>query len=406
MEWIDRDASALVRELAAQRPVLLVTGARQTGKTSLLQHLFPKHHYVSLDLPITAAEADESGEDFLNRHPAPLILDEVQFAPRLLHHVKARVDADRKASGQYLITGSQNFSVMAGVTETLAGRVSLLHLHSLSLNELERGTGLKAEGPQLLDWMLAGGYPEIHTRALTPARFYGDYVATYLQRDVRQVLEVRNLRDFERFLRLLALRSGQQLVLNTFASELGINPATVKSWLSVLEASQIVYLLQPYFRNLGKRLVKTPKVYFMDTGLLCFLAGIQSTTALAQSSMLGHIFETLALGQYIRSRHNRGLDANIYFYRDHAGHEVDFVVPEGEALHLIECKWAEQPNLVQPGFTELEKIMKPKHILSKTIITQGRTRRRFRSQGVTLSSCVDIEKALETPTAKSVAGES
>lgn len=388
MDWINRDAGLLVKQTALQRPVLLLTGCRQTGKTSLLQNLFPQHSYASLDLPIMAAEAEESGEEFLNRHPTPIIIDEIQFAPKLLRHVKARVDADRKAMGRFLITGSQNFSVMRGVTESLAGRVAILHLHSLSLSELEAGTGRKAEGKQLLEWILAGGYPEVHAHGLTPSRFYSDYVATYLQRDVRQLLEVRNLRDFERFLRLLALRSGQQFVVSSFASDLGISPDTVKSWLSVLEASQIIYLLQPYFRNLGKRLVKTPKVYFMDTGLLCFLAGIQSVTALQQSGMLGAIFETLTLGQYIRSRHNRGLDATVYFYRDHAGHEVDFVVPEGEALHLIECKWSEQPDMRQPGFVELEKLLGPKNILSRTIINQGRTKRTFRSQGVKLASAV------------------
>jgi hypothetical protein len=390
MDWINREAGPLVKQTASQRPVLLLTGCRQTGKTSLLQHLFPQHSYASLDLPIMAAEAEESGEEFLDRHPAPIIIDEIQFAPKLLRHVKARVDADRKAMGRFLITGSQNFSVMQGVTESLAGRVAVMHLHSLSLSELEAGTGKKAEGKQLLEWILAGGYPEVHAHRLTPSRFYSDYVATYLQRDVRQLLEVRNLRDFERFLRLLALRSGQQFVVSSFASDLGISPDTVKSWLSVLEASQIIYMLQPYFRNLGKRLVKTPKIYFMDTGLLCFLAGIQSVEALQQSGMLGAIFETLTLGQYIRSRHNRGLDATIYFYRDHAGHEVDFVVPEGEALHLIECKWSEQPDLRQPGFAELEKLLGPEGILSKTIVNQGRTKRTFRSQGVALASCVNI----------------
>ena len=392
MDWIEREAGPLIKATAAQRPVLLLTGCRQTGKTSLLQNLFPKHQYASLDLPMMAAEADESGEEFLDRHPAPVILDEIQFAPKLLRHVKARVDADRKKMGRYLITGSQNFSVMQGVTESLAGRVAIMHLHSLSLSELEDGTDTKAAGKQLLDWMLAGGYPEVHAHGLAPARFYSDYVATYLQRDVRQLLEVRNLRDFERFLRLLALRSGQQFVVSSFASDLGISPDTVKSWLSALEASQIIYILQPYFRNLGKRLVKTPKVYFMDTGMMCFLAGIQTVEALRQSTLLGQVFETLTLGQYIRARHNRGLDATVYFYRDHAGHEVDFVVPEGEGLHLIECKWNEQPDLRQSGFAELEKLLGPAGILSKTIINQGRTKRRFRSQGVTLSSCVDVGK--------------
>lgn len=389
--WIERQIAPRLRALARERPVVVLTGPRQTGKTSLLRRLFPRHAYASLDLPLEAAEAGESGEVFLERHRAPLIVDEIQYAPNLLRHIKARVDAERARPGRYLVTGSQKFGLMQGVTESLAGRAAVVTLHSLSLAELERWSGERAEGERLLQWCCAGGYPELHARGLDPARFYADYVATYLERDVRQVLEVRNLRDFERFLRLLALRSGQLLSLAAVAADVGVSPNTAKSWLAVLEASNVVYLLEPYYRNLGKRIVKSPKLYFLDSGLLCFLAGLRGPRELRASGLLGAVFETLALGQWLRARANRGLDPDIYYYRDHQGHEVDFVVPVGEKLHLIECKWSESAAQLPSGFAEIERLVGARGILSRTLVTPARTRRVLRGGTLRLSSCVEIE---------------
>ena len=311
-----------------------------------------------------------------------------------LRHLKRAIDARRDESGLFLLTGSQKFPLMQGVTESLAGRVAVLQLHSLSLKELERFSGKQAEGDQLIQWMLQGGYPEVHSRSLDAEQFYSDYVATYLERDVRQLLNVRSLRDFNRFLRLAASRTGQLLSLSSFSGDLGLSPNTIKSWLSVLEASNVIVLLEPYYRNLGKRIVKTPKLYFLDTGLACFLAGIRNVKALRDSTMLGAMFETLALGQMMRAYANAGRVADIYFYRDHYGNEIDFLIPEGEKLRLFECKWLE----IAPGrinaFDEIAKLAGDANIASRSLITPVRRPRFLRDRGLRMQDCVDFSPLL------------
>jgi predicted AAA+ superfamily ATPase len=388
--WIEREIEHTLVHLGQQRPVVLLTGARQTGKTSLLKKLFPSYGYVSLDLPRLAEEAEESGSLFLEKYPPPTIIDEIQYAPQLFRYLKHTIDLRRQETGLYFLTGSQKFSLMQGVSESLAGRVAVVELSSLSLQELEQASGKRAEGEQLLRWILAGGYPEVQAQSLDPERFFADYLVTYLERDVRQALQVRNLRDFDRFMRLVAGRTGQLLSMNSVASDIGVTPSTVKSWLSVLEASNIILLLEPYYQNLGKRIVKTPKLYFLDTGLACFLAGIHTVEALRQSSLLGALFETLALGQIVRAYANQGRRPVLYFYRDHEGHEVDFVIPVGEKLKLLECKWAETPTLQTKGFSEMEKRLGPDRILGKTILTPIRGRRTIARQDVAIQDCVDL----------------
>lgn len=387
--WINREISSVLPELHASKPVLLITGARQTGKTSLCQEIFPQHSYVSLDLPRIAEEADESGEAFLANYGEPLIIDEVQYAPKLFRYLKHAVDTKRNANGRYILTGSQKFSLMSQVSESLAGRVSIVELHTLSLSELERSSNKRIEGSQLQQGMFLGGFPELHASDIKPHRFFGDYVATYLERDVRQAIRVQNLRDFDRFMRMVAIRTGQLLSMNSLAADLGVSPSTIKSWLSVLEASQIICLLEPYYNNPGKRIVKTPKLYFLDTGLACFLAGLRSDEDLRSSALLGPMFETLVLGQIIRWHTNRGLRPQVYFYRDHYGLEVDFVLPVGEKLKLYECKWAETPNKVTKAFSEMTKIFGEENILTKSIITPVRGSRRAQD-GIIIEDCVDL----------------
>lgn len=392
--WIYRTIEVTLTKLAQQRPVVLLTGARQAGKTSLLQHLFPTYRYVSLDLPRLAEEAEESGSLFLEKYPPPVIIDEVQYAPQLFRYLKHQVDTRRADTGLYLLTGSQKFALMEGVSDSLAGRVAVVELHSLSLHELEQASGRIADGDQLLQWMLAGGYPELHTRQLDPERFFSDYLVTYLERDVRQVLQVRSLRDFDRFLRAVAVRTGQLLSMNSLASDIGVATNTVKSWLSVLEASNVIMLLEPYYRNVSKRMVKTPKLYFLDTGLACFLAGIHSVDALRQSTLLGALFETLALGQLIRTYTNHARRPSIYFYRDHEGHEVDFVIPVGETLALFECKWAETPAAQTKGFSAVEKVFGSNNIRARTILTPVRGDRTLGDPQVTIHDCVALAEIL------------
>jgi uncharacterized protein len=385
--WIPREIAGHLQDAASQRPALLLTGSRQSGKTSLIERTFPSYRYVSLDLPSVAEEA-ESGEGFLARHPPPVILDEVQYAPGLFRYLKHAIDQRRDQPGQFLLTGSQKFALMQGVSESLAGRVAIVELHSLSLAELERWSGTQAGGETFWQWTFAGGYPELHAAGLPPGRFYSDYVTTYLERDVRQVLNVRNLRDFDRFLRLCAIRTGQLLSMNSMASDIGVSPNTVRSWLSVLEASGIIVLLEPYYRNLGKRMVKTPKLYFLDTGLACFLAGFRTLDDLRGSALLGAFFETQVLAQIVRWYSNRGLQPTVYFFRDHHGNEVDFVIPVGERLKLMEAKLSETPDLQPGGFQEVERALPPGGVVSRTVITPRRGTRTV--GGTTVADCVDL----------------
>ncbi len=390
--WIERTLSPAMKLALKERPAVLLTGARQTGKTSLCRHLFPDFKFVSLDLPRLAEEAEHSGESFLERYPSPLIIDEVQYAPKLFRYLKKAIDERRKERGLFVLTGSQKFALMEKVSESLAGRIAVLSLYSLSLEELEAATGKRAEGAQLLTWMFQGGYPEIYAEGLDIERFYSDYVATYLERDVRQVLQVKNLRDFNRFMRLAASRTGQLLSLNTFASDIGVSSNTINSWLSVLEASQIIYLLEPYYENKSKRLVKTPKLYFLDTGLVCFLAGFRESSDIAKSPMLGALFETLALGQIIRRFARQGREERVYFYRDHQGTEVDFVVPVGNQLKLYECKYSEDPAPVK-AFQRLQNLFGEKRIFSQSVITPNRGCRKGR-EGGWVEDCVGLKSLL------------
>lgn len=391
--WIEREFIPALKQISGQRPVVLLTGCRQSGKTSLLEQAFPKHRYVSLDLPLEAERAESAGEAFLADHAAPVIIDEIQYAPKLLRHIKHAVDRDRAAVGRYLLTGSQKLALMQGVSESLAGRVAVLELHSLSLREIQNAFSAPRDTDALLELIWKGGYPELHARQLDPKRFYADYVATYLERDVRQAINVRNLRDFDRFVRLCALRSGQLLNMNGLAGDAGVSPNTIRSWLSVLEASNVIHLLPPYFRNVGKRLVKAPKLYFLDTGLACHLAGLRSPNELKSSALVGAFFETLALGQLIRAHANRGLVAPLCYYRDHQGNEVDFLVPVGERAHLLECKWAQDPHIGR-GMRAVEHALGSGNVLSRSVISSHLGAPVMRD-GVALRSAIDFDWLLE-----------
>ncbi len=388
--WIPRELNAALVDAASTRSAVVLTGCRQAGKTSLLVKSFPEHTYVSLDIPMVAAEAEHSGGEFLRKYPPPIIVDEVQYAPNLLRHVKADIDIHRDKTGRFLITSSQDFSLMKGVTESLAGRSSVLTLHSVSSREYEAWSGRTLDRDAVVEWMLMGGYPELHSRGLDAERFYGDYLATYLERDVRSTLGVRSLRDFDRFMRLCAARTGQLVSYSSLATDLGVSPNTVKSWLSVLNASNIVFLLEPYFENLGRRIVKTPKLYFLDTGLCSYLLGARTSEDLLRSPMLGAIFETHVLGQIIRHFANQGRRREMYFYRDHHGREVDFLLPAAGRFELIECKWAESPGSTQRGFLELESLVGPDRIISQTIVTPDPGSRRA-SEKVTIADSVGLD---------------
>ncbi len=368
--WIEREISKQIQGLTKERPCVVLTGARQTGKSSLLQRLFPSYSYVTLDLPSHAVEARGDGERFLKKYPPPVIIDEIQYAPGLFSFLKIAIDQNRDLNGRYLLTGSQNFSLMEGVSETLSGRISLLQCHGLSLGEIAVCEGIK--GPQtedILRWILQGGYPEVHARGLSPTRFYADYLATYIERDVRNILNVKDLSLFNTFLRLLALRSGQVLNMNALSRESGVSAKSVKSWLSVLEASNIIYLLRPFYKNFGKRLLKSPKVYFLDTGLLCFLTGFTTSSALEASPLLGPFFETLVLGQFVKNFAVKAWPLDLYYFRDNYGLEVDFIIPEGHKVHLFECKWGAAAGHIPKNIAAFTALVGEENVASTHIIT-------------------------------------
>lgn len=348
--WIDRRLSEQVLAASRQFPALVVTGGRQTGKTTLLRHLFPDASFASLDLPSAAYQADERGEEFLRSFREPVILDEVQYAPGLFRHLKVAIDAQRTERGRFLMTGSQKFPLMQALSESLAGRCAVLELDTLASSEILTAVPRETRLTEEILWR--GGFPELwRDREIEPRLFYSSYVATYLERDVRLALRVGSLRDFERFLRACALRSGQLLNLTELARDVGIAGTTARDWLSVLEASSQVTLLEPYFNNPTRRLIKTPKLYFRDSGLLCFLLGLESPAALASSALAGAVWETFVLGQILRARAATGSAGQVFFWRDTHGVEVDFLIEQNGRVRLVEAKWAEtigDPRALKP----------------------------------------------------------
>jgi predicted AAA+ superfamily ATPase len=341
---------------------VVLTGARQTGKTSTLVRLFPNLGFVSLDLPSEAEQAEREPRDFLRRHPAPTIIDEVQYAPGLFRHLKVAVDASRMRSGQFLLTGSQKFTLMKSVSESLAGRADIVELETLSLAEIQ--TAL----PQIAleTAIIRGGFPELHSNPdIDHIAFYNSYLATYLERDVRSLANVGNLRDFERFLRACALRSANLLNKADLARDVGIAPSTANHWLSTLQASGQVVLLEPWFSNRTKSIVKSPKLYIADTGLLCALLNIRSEDALRQSPAAGAIWETFVFAQ-LRGRERRaGRAGSLFFWRDRT-REVDFVVDVGGRLELFESKWTELAT--ESDTVNLDFVRK---IIGKARVTSG-----------------------------------
>ncbi len=337
--WIKRTFENKLRNLAATRPAIVLTGPRQTGKTAILRRTFPQHNFVSLDLPTIADQAEQNPELFMQDHPAPLIIDEVQYAPKLFRYLKILIDKNRQQKGQLILTGSQKYQLMKEVTESLAGRVAVLEFDPLSyleLQDLDRDISLEA-------FMLKGGLPELYAENLDPFSFFQSYVASYLERDLRQLLNVGQLRDFERFLRGCALRSGQVLNKSDLAKDVGISPSTANQWLSALEAAGLVKLLEPWFSNQGKRMIKSPKIYLNDTGLLCFLLNIQSEAELRKSPLVGHIWETCVFMELRKRLNAIDRSKNLFFYRDRS-REVDFLYHQGGLFTLGEAKYTSNPS--------------------------------------------------------------
>ena len=349
--WIDRSLENQIRKACDSRPALLLTGARQTGKSSLLRHLYPDADYMTLDRVAIAEEAEMNPALFLNRFSGPVILDEIQYAPSLFRELKTRIDSNRQETGRWILTGSQRFELMKNVSESLAGRLRILPLETLSAQEL-RASGFFSSS-SIKDILWKGGYPELWaTDDLESGEFFEDYVQTYLERDLKELIQVSNLRDFRRLIQICATRVGQLLNYADLAKHVGVSSVTIKKWVGALETSGLIYLLPPFFANIGKRLVKAPKLYFADSGLLCHMLNLQGEAACLRSPMFGAIWENFVFSELIRTLPVKP-GRNLFFYRDQNGVEMDFVIEMGGRLILVEAKAAQRVDPRKLNFSKI-----------------------------------------------------
>lgn len=359
--YINRTLEKHIKQLSNQFKVILVTGARQVGKSTLLKHCDPERNYVTLDDYRAREMALNDPELFLQRYKAPLIIDEIQYAPSILSYIKIAVDnSDKK--GQYWLTGSQQFHMMKNVTESLAGRVAIVDLKGLSLKELDdleqvpfiptadnienmRKSSKYHDLTDIYQKIWRGSYPEVNTNTDTDwETFYKSYLRTYIERDIKDLNAVKNEMDFIKFLKVLAARTGQMLDYTDISKEVGVSSPTIKSWVSILVSSNIVYLLQPYFSNINKRIVKTPKIYFMDTGLCSYLTNWDNLQVLESGAMSGAIFETYVVSEIIKSYAHNIKEPNIYYYRDKDKREIDVIIERNGKLYPIEIKKSSNPD--------------------------------------------------------------
>jgi len=351
---IKRILATKLKALATQFPVVTVTGPRQSGKTTLVRAVFKDYDYLSLELPDQRNFALEDPRGFLGQFDGPVILDEVQRTPELFSYIQVIVDENSDQMGRFILTGSQNFLLLQSISQSLAGRCAVLNLLPFSFAELagRKPMSLKMLGKAvpknlkppkagLMETLFTGFYPRIHDKHLSPRNWLASYYQTYIERDVRNILNVGNIETFGKFVRLCAGRNGQLLNLSGLASDCGISHTTAKRWLSVLEASFIITLLRPHYQNFGKRLIKSPKLYFLDTGLLCYLLQVHSPEELFHRAERGAIFESFIVSEIYKNFTHRGEQPSLYFWRDAAGHEVDIIIDMGTELIPVETKSAQ-----------------------------------------------------------------
>jgi hypothetical protein len=334
MSAVKRTIESSIKYYAKKYPVLAVTGPRQSGKTTMLKTMFPKYTYISLENPDLREFATTDPNGFFEYYSGNLILDEVQQTPALFSYIQTLVDASGKM-GQFILSGSQNFHLMQHITQSLAGRVALFKLLPFDFTELQQAKLLPNDYEDIL---VKGSYPAIFDRALSSKVFYANYLQTYVEKDLKQLIDVRDLRQFRNFISLCAARSGQLVNLNSLGNECGISQPTAKAWLSVLESSYIVFLLQPYHVNFNKRIVKTPKLYFYDTGLLCHLLKITNPKSIQLHPLKGSLFENLIVAEAFKQNDHKYLHADFCFWRDASGNEVDLLVEHNDKLSIAEIK--------------------------------------------------------------------
>lgn len=354
MNVINRHIYKALREYQNKYPILALTGPRQSGKTTLLKQLFPDYRYVSLENPDARDFALKDPNGFLAEYNDQMIFDEVQRAPAIFSYLQTLVDSRPDRMGGFILSGSQNFHLMERITQSLAGRVALFKLFPLDIQEL-KDANLLAEDP--FEQLIHGFYPALYDRKISPGVFYSNYVQTYVNRDVTELLTVKDLRQFQNFLSLCAARAGQLLNLSALANEAGISQPTAKSWLSALESSYITFQLYPFHKNFSKRVVKTPKLYFYDTGLLAFLLKIKTRETLLTHPVKGALFENMIIAEFHKQMHHGYQNQSPWFWRDNHGDEVDLLLDQGLSLDVFEIK-ASETVLTEnfKGLTKFEQI--------------------------------------------------
>ncbi len=374
---IERTITAEFLLQLKEYPIVTLVGPRQSGKTTLVRGVLDDYQYVSLEDPENRMLATEDPKAFLRRYPGRTIFDEIQRTPDLLSYLQGIVDEEHE-NGRFVLTGSHQLELRAAVAQSLAGRTGLLHLLPLSIKELA-ASGTRFDSFD--SYIFHGFLPRVYDQQQRPRTAYANYFQTYVERDVRQLIQLKDAALFEKFLKLLAGRVGQVINYQSLSNEVGVSANTIKEWLSILEASFIVYKLPPYFENFGKRVVKTPKYYFMDVGLLAYLLDIEKSQQVIRDPLVGSLFENLVVIEALKYRYNRGESANLYFFRDSHGNEVDLLYRLGRDLVGIEIKSAATWNR---GFTRgLDRIVKAKVPLSHKLVV-------YTGEAISLSSGVEV----------------
>jgi uncharacterized protein len=378
--YYKREITSKIKKMVKTFPALIITGARQTGKTTLIKNIFPNHNYVSLDLPSNADMAEHDPDSFFSNYPPPLIIDEAHYAPNLFRQLKVLIDKDKTKKGQFIVSGSQNFLLMENVVESLAGRIAVCELDTFSSKEiLENNKNVIDTDSKnnIIKLLLRGTFPELWENIkINSNDFYHSYLSTYIQRDIRSIVKVASLSDFEKFLRICATQSGQLINKSVISKKMGLSLPTINSWLSILQTSKQISILEPYFKNLGKRIIKTPKLYFHDTGLMCFLLGITKETFKSQNSSIGQVWETFVFNQIKRAILFNSTSSTMWFWQNKDHDEVDFLIGKNNKINIIEAKFSE--NISDKTLFKLNKI---KNILkAEEIIIAKPTGKTFKSK--------------------------
>jgi len=367
MEYVPRTIEKEALLLAGHYPVLTITGPRQSGKTTLARHLFQDLPYFSFENPDVRSLVVNDPRRFLNQLPKGAILDEVQHIPEIMSYLQ-QISDEKGPEILFVLTGSNHFSIMEKVTQSLAGRTGILKLLPFSLSEIAQSIGNSSD-----ELMYRGFYPQVHTRNLSPTKIYRNYYETYLQKDIRQLIQIKDLRLFDKFIRICAGRTGSLLNASALANETGVSVPTIKSWISVLEASYVLYLLPPYFENINKRLIKSPKLYFYDVGMASYLLGITNPAQMSRDPLRGSLFENMVVTEVVKHYFNTGQDQPLYFFSDNHHLEVDLIIKKADELIALEIKSAQTFNTdFLKGLNRLTELMAGR-ITSDYLIYDGTT---------------------------------